>query len=361
MEVHPLLHQLDSLLAGEVSRPRPGAPVSGQATISPGMRDGSAHVLRCLKVWYDLPSDVFHTALANIDTFLAKMKAQPKHLSCIAVSSFHLACSQLEDQLLAIPEPADLVSISQSRCSASDLLRMEAILATKLDNKQQQAVPPLPVTPLSFLRLMMAVSRAAAARLDISPVPPAAPPPHLLHQLEILVCDSSTLKFRPCEVALALLCTEFQRTCSDHPDTAPALMGFVSELQKYCGVSGAEFCSVLGSVAAILDKYNAAGQVPHRQRLVWKLSNRTLKQLRPTDRLRPTLPRICEESDGGHAASRGRGGMSRLRSASECSLESVESDSDAGLHAAGAASSSDPESDIEMEEPRTWARIVAAS
>ena len=76
---------------------------------------------------------------------------------------------------------------------------------------------------------------------------------------------------------------------------------------------------------------------------------RTLKQLRPTDRLRPTLPRICEESDGGHAASRGRGGMSRLRSASECSLESVESDSDAGLHAAGAASSSDPESDIEME------------
>ena len=39
-----------------------------------GMRDGSAHVLRCLKVWYDLPSDVFHTALANIDTFLAKMK-----------------------------------------------------------------------------------------------------------------------------------------------------------------------------------------------------------------------------------------------------------------------------------------------
>ena len=42
--------------------------------------------------------------------------------------------------------------------------------------------------------LMMAVSRAAAARLEISPAPPATPPPHLLHQLEILVCDSSTLK-----------------------------------------------------------------------------------------------------------------------------------------------------------------------
>ena len=53
----------------------------------------------------------------------------------------------------------------------------------------------MPVTPLSFLRLMMAVSRAAAARLEISPAPPSTPPPHLLHQLEILVCDSSTLKY----------------------------------------------------------------------------------------------------------------------------------------------------------------------
>ena len=73
MEVHPLLHQLDSLLAQEVRRPGAGGQGAG---ISAGMRDGSAHVLRCLKVWYDLPSDVFHTALSNIDTFLAKMKVR---------------------------------------------------------------------------------------------------------------------------------------------------------------------------------------------------------------------------------------------------------------------------------------------
>ena len=76
MEVHPLLGQLDSLLNGEeiVGGRGPSSPPS--SGISPGMRDGSAHVLRCLKVWYDLPSDVFHTAVANIDTFLAKMKVQ---------------------------------------------------------------------------------------------------------------------------------------------------------------------------------------------------------------------------------------------------------------------------------------------
>jgi len=403
MEVHPLLGQLDSLLNGENTVGGRGRGLSAPPSsgISPGMRDGSAHVLRCLKVWYDLPSDVFHTAVANIDTFLAKMKAQPKHLSCIAVSSFHLACSQYQESrgdLANVPEPSDLVSISQSRCSASDLLRMEAILASKLDNKQQ-SVPPLPVTPLSFLRIMMAVSRAAATRLEVSPAPAGAPLPHLLHQLEILVCDSSTLKFRPCELALALLCTEFQLQCAENPSNTTALMGFISELQKYCNIQNSDFMTVLNEVVAILDKYNGEGQVPHRQRLVWKLSNRTLRHLRPTDRLRPTLPKICEESVSDKSA------MSRLRSASECSLESDLSDSDLSYKAGG----SDSESDVEMEgfpvngpkgnegwewtfsspransfnsslipsssasipscswpkapnlEPRTWARIVAAS
>ena len=51
------------------------------------MRDGSAHVLRCLKVWYDLPSDVFHTALANIDTFLAKMKVKTCFTFICAITS----------------------------------------------------------------------------------------------------------------------------------------------------------------------------------------------------------------------------------------------------------------------------------
>ena len=69
---------------------------------------------------------------------------------------------------------------------------------------------------------------------------------------------------------------------------------------------------------------------------------RTLKQLRPTDRLRPTLPRICEETIAD------KSGMSRLRSHSECSLESDISDTDGSYK----ASASDTESDIEMEVGR---------
>lgn len=342
-----MLGRLDKLLLEEVDQVGRGPAAPPHQGISPGMRDGSAHVLRCLKVWFELPTDVFHAATAYIDTFLAKMKAQPKHLSCIAVAGFHLACSQYKQEYSThcVPDPQTLVNISQSRCSASDLIRMEGILANKLEICQDAS--SLPVTCLSFLRSMWEICRAASDRLEISPSLPSLPQ-HILHQLEILVCDSSTMKVRPSELSLALLFTEFQRiTGSEKSATSAALMGFIAELQKYCGITSTEFMNTRNLVLGILDKYNGDSQVPHRQRLVWKLSNRTLKHLRPTDKLRPTLPRICEESPDRVAG--------RFRSASECSLESL-SDSDNCR-----TSLSDSESDIEMEEPRTWAKIVASN
>merc|ERR1712158_67440 len=78
------------------------------------------------------------------------------------------------------------------------------------------------------------------------------------------------------------------------PSHSSALMGFVSELQKYCNISNDIFVNCLSMVMSILDKYNSESTVAHRQRLVWKLSNRTLRHLRPTDKLRATLPTINE-------------------------------------------------------------------
>jgi len=84
---------------------------SGQ--ISMRMRNGSAHVLRCLKVWYDLPPDTFFNAVNIMDRFLTRMKAQPKHLSCIAVSAFHLSCvhtpgyAHLRDIPQVVPDSRD--------------------------------------------------------------------------------------------------------------------------------------------------------------------------------------------------------------------------------------------------------------
>ena len=136
MEVHPLLGQLDCLLAGEEAKrgkkiyslhfivcflhflPRiifyiftffpilqvevcltpPGSPLAwgtGQRTCWGVLRWARFYkvrfqittffsfflfkekcIIRYFQVWYDLPSDVFHTAVSNIDTFLAKMKVR---------------------------------------------------------------------------------------------------------------------------------------------------------------------------------------------------------------------------------------------------------------------------------------------
>merc|ERR1712045_444482 len=156
-----------------------------------------------------------------------------------------------------------------------------------------------PITSLSFLRIMFSVCRAAAVRLGLDDLLPCTDcgnpfPDHLLHQLEILACDSNSLAYRPCEVALALLTTYFQQRVAKEPSHSSALMGFVSELQKYCNISNDTFVNCLSVVMSILEKYNSESTVAHRQRLVWKLSNRTLRHLRPTDKLRATLPTINE-------------------------------------------------------------------
>ena len=114
---------------------------------------------------------------------------------------------------------------------------MRAILASKLE-MNPGAGPEQPITPLTMLRLMFNVSRAAANHLGLKDLLPESNlPDQLLHQLEILACDSLTLQYRPAEVALALLATNFQQRATREPGHSTALMGFISELQKYCNVS----------------------------------------------------------------------------------------------------------------------------
>ena len=268
------------------------------------------------------------TKFQSLIEFLFLFQAQPKHLACIAVSSFHLACQehhkllQEKDQLpaamannnhanskatFAIPDPADLVSISQARCTQGDLLRMQEIVAKKLHvgaagGANPGAATEAPITALSFLRLLHRAARTATSMLGLPDLlPEESLPDHLVHQLEILACDSLTLDFRPCEVALALLATEFQTRASARaaqPAHANALHRIVAELQAHLGVSAARFAEVHGVVVTQLENYNTEGTVVHRQRLTWKLSNRTLRLLRPTDRLRKILPTISEDQAG---------------------------------------------------------------
>merc|ERR1712077_165494 len=116
--------------------------------------------------------------------------------------------------------------------------------------------------------------------------------------------------------------------------------GFVSELQKYCNISNDTFVNCLSVVMSILEKYNSESTVAHRQRLVWKLSNRTLRHLRPTDKLRATLPTIKESSSN----------LQLMRSSNGFSNESLESLNLSSEDGAESDREMDIEEDDELEK-----------
>lgn len=187
---------------------------SGEITSS--MRDGAAHVLRCLKVWFDLPSCVLLSALNLMDRFMSRMKARPKHLSCIAISAFHLAaCQWAQKQPTTdaaattaaatattkprVPEPQDLVMISQCKCTAGDIARMEKIVEAKLGCLPQEE----PVTSLTFLSLYHSLLEAALQQqLDLA---------ILSCKLETVCCDAAHASVPSSRLALALLFFEVGR------------------------------------------------------------------------------------------------------------------------------------------------------
>jgi len=311
--IHPLLEQLQEALVLEVKyQPNLQLPVTTQNDeITIGARDGSAHVLRCLKVWYDLPSDVFFIAINLMDRFLTKMKARPKHMACISVSSFHIAAVQMAQSL----DADHLVSISQCKCTGGDLKRMSEVIRNKLE----WAPGTTPITSLTFLRLFNVMFHAAASQLGLGDLyANFVTEPELLLRLEMVACDGNCASLRASEVALVLLCTYLDsavKRLDANADTAIASAGssfmnlpptpaqqmlklveFAAELQKICKITDESFFATHELVGAILSKYNAQEQTPHRQRLVWRLSSRTARLLRPTDKFTSVLPVIAEHA-----------------------------------------------------------------
>ncbi|CAK9796961.1 Cyclin G [Anthophora plagiata] len=314
--IHPLLKQLQEALVLEVKyQPNLQLPtISQNDEISIGARNGSAHVLRCLKVWYDLPSDVFFVAINLMDRFLTKMKARPKHMACISVSAFHIAAVQLAQSL----DADHLVSISQCKCTGGDLKRMSEVIRNKLE----WAPGTQPITSLTFLRLFNAMFLTIASQLGLGDMYTSiVTESELLLRLEMVACDGNCASLKPSEVALVLLCTYLDgavnRLDTNTDTSIPAtvipgsstintsitsrhqllrLLEFAIELQKICKISDKSFFSTHEEVGAILSKYNAQEQTPHRQRLIWRLSSRTARLLRPTDKFTSVLPVIAEHT-----------------------------------------------------------------
>ncbi|XP_031620513.1 cyclin G [Contarinia nasturtii] len=275
---------------------------NGEVTV--GARDGAAHVLRCLKMWYDFPSDVLFVAVNLVDRFLTKMRVRPKHMACISVGSFLLAVRQLK---LNIADTDDLVAISQCRCTSGDVERMSTIIASKLGVQLETA----PITPLSFLRIFYVVLHRVAVEVNLQTFFESTIIfQDLVSRLEILACEASCASMRASELALALICTHMDEMIAAKfgadNEQVQGLVQYAIQLQNLCKITEHGFFETHKIVVNILEHYNGQQKLPHRQRLVWKLSSRTMKVLRPTDRLTSHLPTI--EEDNNHNPLRSRTG-----------------------------------------------------
>lgn len=124
----------------------------------------------------------------------------------------------------------------------------------------------------------------------------------LVSRLEILACEANCASMRPSEVALALICTHMDEMIaakfgSDMNIQVQELVQYAIQLQQICKITEHSFFETHKVVVNILQHYNGQQKLSHRQRLVWKLSSRTLRVLRPTDRLTSHLPTIEEDNN----------------------------------------------------------------
>jgi len=104
-------------------------------------------------------------------------------MSCISVAAFQLAARSVPG--VTIPDPVDLIAISQCKCSLGDLERMQAIITDKLEAAPHVA----PVTPLTMSRILHSLCDVPLSE-------------QVLLQLEILACDANLVNYRPSEVCI---------------------------------------------------------------------------------------------------------------------------------------------------------------
>uniref|UniRef100_A0A3Q2PK97 Cyclin G2 n=1 Tax=Fundulus heteroclitus TaxID=8078 RepID=A0A3Q2PK97_FUNHE len=109
-------------------------------------RDVTVEDLWSLTSFFGFSTQTFVLAVSLLDRFLAMMRVQPKHLSCVSLSCLHMAARETEEECNQTAS-GELIRIGQCRFTVSDLCRMEKIVAEKLRFKSKA------VTALTFLQL----------------------------------------------------------------------------------------------------------------------------------------------------------------------------------------------------------------
>ncbi|KAM4576991.1 cyclin-G2-like [Odontesthes bonariensis] len=247
--------------------------------VSGKCRDSRVEELWSLTSFFGYSTQTFVQAVNFLDRFLTIMKVQPKHVPCIGVCCLHIAAKIVEEERNVSPTH-ELIRISQSKFTVSDLNRMEKIISEKL------CVEPKAVTALTFLHLYYsAVTSLCPGREEIPSIG------RLEAQLKACLCRLVFSKAKPSVLALSLIAQEFEALQSI------TLLKIVQEFQRHLKIGDSELLHWKELVAKCMTEYcSSECNKPNNKKLVWILSRRTAESLQTSHFSVPGLPTIPELS-----------------------------------------------------------------
>ncbi|KAM9858112.1 cyclin-G2-like [Aulostomus maculatus] len=251
-----------------------------ESGVSAKCRDTRVEELWGLTSFFGYSTQTFVQAVNLLDRFLTIMKVRPKHLPCIGVSCLHIAAKMVEDKNNVSPTH-ELIRISQSKFTVSDLCRMEKIISEKL------SVEPLAVTALTFLHLYYSAfnSMSAAGREEIPSIG------RLEAQLKACLCRLVFSKAKPSVLALSLIAQEFEALQSINA------LKIVQQFQRHVKISDGELLHWKDLVSECMAEYRSSEcNKPDNKKLVWIVSRRTAQNLQSSHFSVPGLPTIPEAS-----------------------------------------------------------------
>lgn len=255
------------------------ASTENHSGVSAKCRDTRVEELWSLTSFFGYCTQTFVQAVNLLDRFLTIMKVQPKHLPCIGVCCLHIAAKMVEEESNVSPTH-ELIRISQSKFTVSDLCRMEKIISEKL------SVEPKAVTALTFLHLYYsAYTSLSAGREEIPSIG------RLEAQLKACLCRLVFSKAKPSVLALALIAQEFEALQS------VMLLKTVQQFQRHVKISDSELLHWKEHVAKCMVEYRSSEcNKPDNKKLVWIVSRRTAQNLQTSHFSVPGLPTIPEKS-----------------------------------------------------------------
>ncbi|KAK5909487.1 hypothetical protein CesoFtcFv8_003413 [Champsocephalus esox] len=255
------------------------ASTENHSGVSEKCRNTRVEELWGLTSFFGYSAQTFVQAVNLLDRFLTTMKVQPKHLPCIGVCCLHIAAKMVEEESNVSPTH-ELIRISQSKFTVSDLCRMEKIISEKL------SVEPEAVTAITFLHLYYpAFTSLSAGREEIPSIG------RLEAQLKACLCRLVFSKAKPSVLALSLIAQEFEGLQSI------ALLKIVQQFQRHLKISEGELLHWKELVAKCMTEYRSSEcNKPDNKKLVWIVSRRTAQNLQANHFSVPGLPTIPEGS-----------------------------------------------------------------